>query len=558
MLTCLVLIPISHKKDEFFLNRKRVQKSEVVSLLESAGFSKSNPYYIVQQGKVANLCVMKDKDRLNLLKEVAGTTVYEERRAESVKIMDETISKRSKVEEVLTFIDERLNELDEEKKELVEYEKYDKQRRALEYSIYDKEYTAAATELAEIEAARDTGRVKQQALYAEIRDVQDELSTEEDHLQMLKAGITRLITRRDAKAEELTTLQARKSEAEMELQELEIGLNNKKSSKVETINQLEQVKRQIAHIEQQIAALDPQIEELTNRQAAENEDLINLRKRLDWLYGKQGRGQQFNSKAERDKFLQSQINALTENLERKEELIAQDKADLANEEARINKERKDINTAESANRARSAHYEQLTKAVHEQIATRNSLQERRKNNWKELELLQDKILEAKQEVERGKQQLSKTLPRSVTQGISIIEYIVQEKKLKGYYGPLIDNIVLKSEAFRTAVEVAAGPALFHVIVDNDETASILIKELEVRGAGRLTFLPLNRLRTGRFNYPDSTDVHPLISVALEYEARIEPAVKLVSCLYAPKSDPFIALLMWCFYCPSNIRCSVLS
>lgn len=43
---------IGHKKDEFFLNRKRIQKSEVISLLESAGFSKSNPYYIVQQGKV--------------------------------------------------------------------------------------------------------------------------------------------------------------------------------------------------------------------------------------------------------------------------------------------------------------------------------------------------------------------------------------------------------------------------------------------------------------------------------------------------------------------------
>ena len=81
---------VGHKKDEFFINRKRVQKTEVLSLLESAGFSKSNPYYIVQQGKVANLCVMKDKDRLNLLKEVAGTTVYEERRTESLRILQDT------------------------------------------------------------------------------------------------------------------------------------------------------------------------------------------------------------------------------------------------------------------------------------------------------------------------------------------------------------------------------------------------------------------------------------------------------------------------------------
>ena len=36
-------------------------KTEVVNLLESAGFSRANPYYVVQQGKVAALqsCVMR-------------------------------------------------------------------------------------------------------------------------------------------------------------------------------------------------------------------------------------------------------------------------------------------------------------------------------------------------------------------------------------------------------------------------------------------------------------------------------------------------------------------
>ena len=85
------------KKDEYFLNRKRVQKNEVSSLLESAGFSKSNPYYIVQQGKVSALCVMKDSDRLNLIKEVAGTTVYEERRAESLQIIQDAHSKQERI-----------------------------------------------------------------------------------------------------------------------------------------------------------------------------------------------------------------------------------------------------------------------------------------------------------------------------------------------------------------------------------------------------------------------------------------------------------------------------
>jgi structural maintenance of chromosome 3 (chondroitin sulfate proteoglycan 6) len=43
---------IGLKKDEYSLDRKSVTKSEVLNLLESAGFSRSNPYYIVPQGRV--------------------------------------------------------------------------------------------------------------------------------------------------------------------------------------------------------------------------------------------------------------------------------------------------------------------------------------------------------------------------------------------------------------------------------------------------------------------------------------------------------------------------
>lgn len=46
---------IGAKKDQYFLNKKVVPRSEVMNLLESAGFSNSNPYYIVKQGKVSYL-----------------------------------------------------------------------------------------------------------------------------------------------------------------------------------------------------------------------------------------------------------------------------------------------------------------------------------------------------------------------------------------------------------------------------------------------------------------------------------------------------------------------
>ena len=61
---------IGSKKDNYFLNKKMVPRSEVMNLLESAGFSRANPYYIVKQGKINQMATAPDSQRLKLLREV--------------------------------------------------------------------------------------------------------------------------------------------------------------------------------------------------------------------------------------------------------------------------------------------------------------------------------------------------------------------------------------------------------------------------------------------------------------------------------------------------------
>lgn len=78
---------IGSKKDQYFLSKKMVTKADVINLLESAGFSRSNPYYIVKQGKINQMATAPDSHRLKLLREVAGTRVYDDRKAESETIM---------------------------------------------------------------------------------------------------------------------------------------------------------------------------------------------------------------------------------------------------------------------------------------------------------------------------------------------------------------------------------------------------------------------------------------------------------------------------------------
>jgi structural maintenance of chromosome 3 (chondroitin sulfate proteoglycan 6) len=163
---------IGLKKDEYSLDKKSASKADVMNLLESAGFSKSNPYYIVPQGRVRILSFSsplgsngfllqitaltnaKDHERLALLKEVAGTKVYEQRRAESLRIMSETDAKRTKISELLEYIESRLSELEEEKEELKEFQAKDKERRCLEYALYQRELEEVGEALEEIEEER--------------------------------------------------------------------------------------------------------------------------------------------------------------------------------------------------------------------------------------------------------------------------------------------------------------------------------------------------------------------------------------------------------------------
>ena len=68
---------VALEEDEFFVNGKKATKEGVISMFESAGFSRPNPYCIVRQGKVQELVGMSSAKRLGVIKEVAGTEVCE-------------------------------------------------------------------------------------------------------------------------------------------------------------------------------------------------------------------------------------------------------------------------------------------------------------------------------------------------------------------------------------------------------------------------------------------------------------------------------------------------
>lgn len=93
--------------------------------------------------------------------------------------------------------------------------------------------------------------------------------------------------------------------------------------------------------------------------------------------------------------------------------------------------------------------------------------------------------------------------------------------MKGFYGPLYELFDVDG-TYHAAVEATAGGSLFHVVVDTDDTATQLLEHLSREKSGRVTFMPLNRIREREISYPDSKDAIPVVK-RLRFDAALGKA-----------------------------------
>lgn len=298
---------IGLKKDEYTLDRKNATKADVMNLLESAGFSRSNPYYIVPQGRVTTITNMKDSERLALLKEVAGTQVYEARRTESLKIMNETNNKRAKIDELLDYINERLTELEEEKNELKDYQEKDRERRCLEYTIYSREQTEIAAALENIEGQRQTGVEDTDAnrnrfIQSEndIAQIDAEIAEQKQQIELLKLEKSQLEDDRRDTSRAL-------AQVELQAKSLAEGQSAVQQAKTRREADLAAVRAAIQEREEELGNLTPEFNELKEEEDEARTKLHEAETQRSRLYDKQGRISRFKDKAERDRWLQQEI-----------------------------------------------------------------------------------------------------------------------------------------------------------------------------------------------------------------------------------------------------------
>ncbi|KAB5541754.1 hypothetical protein DKX38_014728 [Salix brachista] len=594
---------IGLKKDEYFLDGKHItsmiesliicRKTEVMNLLESAGFSRSNPYYVVQQGKIASLTLMKDSERLDLLKEIGGTRVYEERRR----------NKRKQIIQVVQYLDERLKELDEEKEELRKYQQLDKQRKSLEYTIYDKELHDARQKLLEVEESRSKISEKSAKMYNEVLNAHEESRDLEKVLKDLTKEVQALNKEKEAAEKQQTEAIKKQAELELDVKDMLERFSGNIQAKDDAIKQLDILQKEIQDSQKELNKISPIYDEHLSKEKDITKRIMEREKQLSILYQKQGRATQFSSKAARDKWLQKEIDDLQRPLQascprcllplllflgmqisggyslvnlglcipnvrhlsglvqsldcvcvmamvsislavclylfgyteevllvglcmelnvlalllqeqKLDEEIYRLNADVKERDAYIESRKAEIATLDSL-------IFQSREGFNSHKAQRDKLQDERKSLWKKESELSAEIDKLRTEVDKAEKSLDHATPGDVRRGLNSIRRICREYKISGVFGPIIELLDCDEKYF-TAVEVTAGNSLFHVVVEDDNISTQIIRHLNALKGGRVTFIPLNRVKAPRVTYPQSSDVVPLLK-KLKFSPNFTPA-----------------------------------
>ena len=369
---------IGMKKDEYSLDRKNATKADVMNLLESAGFSRSNPYYIVPQGRVTALTNMKDSERLLLLKEVAGTQVYETRRSESLKIMNETNNKREKIDELLDYIKERLSELESEKDELRQYQERDKDRRCLQYTIDHQEQVFIQEQLENLEEQRqagmeDTDDRQEQFLQGE-RDLEKigaKLSELRQQMEFLKLDRTQM-------EEERKEASRTKAQVELQVKGFTEGQTVARNSKKQHTTELKSIKSLISDHEYQLVQIKPQYDSKLQQESSTKSQLDEAEATRQRLYAKQGRSERFKTKKQRNDWLQAEINNSYPQLSKIKAVRVQTTEDLVTLEKTITQTEQEMNDLRQQIEGRGGTIEQIQSQIDEAKAERSKQNDERK------------------------------------------------------------------------------------------------------------------------------------------------------------------------------------
>lgn len=467
---------------EYYLNKERTRLKSVLDLFLDSGLGKE-AFSIISQGKVDEVLNAKPSDRRYLIEEAAGVLKYKKRKKEATQKLDETEQNLNRVEDIVFDLEVRVEPLREEAAIAEEYialkeemkksditvtvydiESLNKDFKKLEQEIehfqYQKEQKtneldAMTFELNEKKKSRDQISNQIQNDNKALVEATESLERFTGQLEVLKERQKNSDATNERLEEEKQTSQTRINKITEQIKEIDVELKEFKDryqALVQEINGLEgQLSNQEGTFEEKIEQLKDRYYQLMTEQSDINNDIRFLEDKLATHQEKQSR-------------LDGRQKEVYEELQR----VWEDKSTYTEKLQSVEKELQETTEKYKADHKLLKSKEQAYKDTESKLYQAYRYTEQMKTRINTLKSMQDEY----------------------SGFYSGVKHVLKEKSLNGIEGAVAEIIDTPSK-LTTAIEIALGASLQHIIVQEEKDARLAIKYLKDKKLGRATFLPMN-------------------------------------------------------------------
>lgn len=475
-------------RNDYYINDQRARLKDIAELLGKVGLAQRN-YTIIGQGLIDHFLMLKTDERRAIFEEAAGIGVYQDKRHETLRRLEQTEHNQERVEDVLSEIRPRLKALEKQAERALQAGQlqnellarlrvwYGYQYHALQETLSNARQQAetANRELHTLQDAQNLADIELNALRNTIGNLRAQLAswrreTARQHTEH------EAITRQLAVAEErLRNLNEQSGRLQGELVQLEANLKLRQ-------DRLESAQKDVKRFEEERNLARTQVEQLENLR----------RKRIQErqvLQSQQQQAEQALSAVERR---QTEVNARTQSLHSRQDRLFSE-SQLA--EQSLQQAQTQLSQCQSTLASQATLVEQAQSELHATQQRPQTLQQELTNLEQAFNHLNAELgkaiahaerLTARQQVLTNEQETTHDSARQQ------VRQAAKNGKLSGYQGEITSILQSKAE-FDTAIAAALGPALQASVFENWQGVDDVLALLNGKANGQYTLLPIQHL-----------------------------------------------------------------
>lgn len=489
-------------ESEYSINKRSCRLRDIIELFMDTGVGKE-AYSIIGQGRIEEILSTKSEDRRGIFEEAAGIVKYKARKKEAEKKLEETEANLVRITDIISEISDQILPLKEQaeraqhflnlKEELKEQEvglyicQIDQLNIAWkeakeEAAILKEKHAIHSSELSALDAQLSRWRWKLNEQDKELEESQLQLLHVSEEAEKAE-GKREVLRERKKNANENHQITTDKlAQLETRMHELMKQKDLEEKRKAGLADEYGTIQRELKQQESLLAAVTKGLEADVEQLKADYIELLNQM-----------------ASAKNDL---RHAESTEESISKKQLRLQEQKADLEQQALQMEDKRRQLDqelkeVTESIDSCLQSYKESLALQKQKQ-ASKDELAANLRKLEQRLESLSSRrdVLQEMQNAFTGFMQGVKEILKA------------REKGFSGIHGAIAELLSVPSQ-YETAVEVALGGALQHVVVENESAGRKAIQWLKEQRLGRATFLPLDVIRSRRISAQDESQLRNL-------------------------------------------------